>query len=116
MHAAACAEATGSSNGTTSPQRATAYGQRVRKTQPDGGASGEGSSPASALRAARASYAAPAAASTHGVLANRTRVYGWRGVANSSAHGAHSMTRPRYMTITSSAISSTTARLCEIKT
>ena len=83
MHAAACAAPTGSSGGTTSAQRAMAYGQRVRKTQPDGGASGDGSSPASALRAARASAASPRAASTRGVLASSARVYGWRGVANS---------------------------------
>ena len=83
MQAAACAAPAGSSGGTTSAQRAIAYGQRVRKTQPDGGASGDGSSPESALRAARASAASPRAASTRGVLASRARVYGWRGAANS---------------------------------
>ena len=69
----------GSSGGTTSAQRPIAYGQRVLKTQPDGGASGDGSSPESALRAARASAASPRAASTRGVLASSARVYGWRG-------------------------------------
>ena len=57
-----------------------------------------------------------ARASTRGVLASSARVYGWRGAAKSAAFGARSMTRPRYITITSSAISSTTARLCEMKT
>ena len=81
----------GSSGGTTSAQRSIAYGQRVRKTQPEGGASGDGSSPESALRAARASAASPRAASMRGVLASSARVYGWRGAANSAAFGARSI-------------------------
>ena len=87
----------------------------MRKTQPEGGASGDGSSPANAVRAARASAAGPCSAPTFGVLAKSAFVYGWRGASNRARFGARSMTRPRYITSTSSAMSSTTARLCEMK-
>ena len=94
MHAASCPAPTGMSGGTTSAQAAIACGQRVRKTQPEGGASGDGSSPASAVRAARASAASPRAAPIRGVLASRARLYGWRGAVKSAAFGARSITRP----------------------
>ena len=61
---------------------AIACGQRVRKTQPEGGASGDGGSPDSALRAARASAASPRAGRARRA-ASSARVYGWRGAAKS---------------------------------
>ena len=50
------------------------------------------------------------------VLASSVHVQGWRGAAKSVAFGACSTTLPRYITSTSSTISSTTAKSCEMNT
>ena len=52
-----------------------AYGQRVRNRQPDGGASGLGTSPRSTMRSRPRWYAG----SGTGIADSNASVYGWRG-------------------------------------
>ena len=56
------------------------------------------------------------AAPGRGIAPSRPIVYGCCGRANSSCTGASSTLRPAYMTITRSAMSATTPRLCVIRT
>ena len=66
-----------------------ACGQRVRNTQPDGGATGLGMSPFSGTATLSIS------GSGFGLAASSACVYGCSGRANSSAVGAISITWPR---------------------
>src|SRR5215208_2156206 len=77
-----------------------ANGQRVRNTHPDGGLRGLGISPV----ASRRSLARRAL----GAACIRIAVYGCAGRLNRASVGAVSIIRPRYSTMTRSAITSTT--------
>ena len=84
------------STGRSAEQRSIASGQRGWNAQPRGTSMALGISPASCGATRRAGSGSGAAASS-------ARVYGWAGAANSSAVGAISMIRPRYITATRSA-------------
>src|SRR5699024_2955410 len=72
-HAANCPGRTSRIPGSSSAQRSWAFGQRVRKRQPDGGAKGDGTSPASAGPANAFS------GSVNGTESRSARVYGCAG-------------------------------------
>ena len=83
----------GSSAGTSIRQRSIAYGQRLWNAQPDGGFSGDGSSPLQ-----RDALAPPLRRRARGVLASSARVYGCAGRAKTVALGPCSTILPRYIT------------------
>src|SRR5690606_20690159 len=75
MHALKWPGATSSSGGTTSAHSFVAIGQRVRKTQPDGGFMGLGMSPWRMMRSRLT------VGSGMGTADSRASVYGWMGLA-----------------------------------
>ena len=85
-------------------QISVAFQQRVRNRQPDGGLSGDGTSPLSRMRSLRC------ALSSFGAADISAAVYGWLGRSKTASVGPFSMIRPRYMTETRSATWRTTDR------
>src|SRR6202035_5961140 len=87
-------------------QISRAIGHLVRTLQPDGGASGLGTSPVRTIRCALR----PGTGS--GIAESSATVYGCSGVSKRSLLGATSTILPRYMTAMRSEMYPTTARLC----
>src|SRR5204863_7793033 len=85
-----------------------ARGHRVRKRQPDGGATGDGGSPATSLTFGTAS------GSGLGMACSSTNEYGCAGWEYKRSGGATSQILPRYMTATRSLTFFTTARSWEM--
>jgi len=78
-------------------QRASARAQRAAKAQPGKTSAGSGGCPVMlGMRLSRA-------ADKFGAQRNNSAVYGWRGWAKIAVAGAHSTTRPAYITTTRSA-------------
>src|ERR1019366_9375204 len=90
-HATPCPAETSSRTGVVVRHRGSACGQRGWNRQPGGGASGEGGSPASLIRARPG-------ACTCGTADSSAFVYGCRGAAISVRAGAISTMPPRYIT------------------
>src|SRR5581483_8247737 len=113
-HATKCPLANSLSGGSSSldwgAERGSS-GQRVWKRQPDGGASGLGTSPSSTVRLReRCSSGSGTTAAESSAC-----VYGCCGLRKSSSRGASSTSLPRYITATRSQRNSTVARSCVMK-
>ena len=79
---------TSASGGSTSSQIAPSLrGQRVWKTQPEGGFAADGMSPESLMRVC--------AGSVEGTAESSASVYGWCGASNTSCAVPSSIRRPR---------------------
>src|SRR5262245_27140124 len=97
--------------GSSSAQRSAARGQRVRNRPPDGGLSGEGTSPPTP-----GSSSGLVSGSGTGIAESKAAVYGCLGDRNRSSGEPISHSLPRYITATRSLTFFTTARSCAMKT
>src|SRR6478609_9521587 len=108
MHAAQCPGLISRNAGLICEHSEIAYGHRVRNRHPDGGSTGDGTSPVRTMR-----LRGRAEAITGTAEINAT-VYGINGRAYSSDAGASSTILPRYMTQIRSEICCTALRSWEM--
>ncbi len=88
----------GAAADTSTRQRSIAYGQRLWNAQPDGGESGDGSSPRIAARARRAALPVRAPRRCAACSPAARACTDARGRAKTSPSAPHSTTAPRYIT------------------
>ena len=109
-HATRCSGRISRSSGSSERVRSSARGQRGANAHAAGSSASDGTRPGIS-RSRPCSSAAPG----RGIAPSRPIVYGCCGRAYRSCTGASSTFRPAYMTITRSAMSATTPRLCVIR-
>src|ERR671917_2609826 len=105
-----CSGLTSRHTGSSWPHASVAYGQRLLKRQPEGGFTGEGTSPSRTIR----SRSSSTSGSGTGTAESRAWVYGCKGLLYSSSLGAISTITPRYITPTRSEMYLTTERSWEM--